>query len=72
MTLLCRVNLPWCQADIRLEAPPGTDKEGLLALLREQVGDAEVFVFFNGKMLLSGQTVPESGEVLILPVLSGG
>lgn len=72
MTLLCRVNLPWCQTDIDLEVPPGTDKEGLLALLREQVGDAEVFVFFNGKMLLSGQTVPESGEILILPVLSGG
>ncbi len=72
MTLLCRVNLPWRQTDIDLEVPPGTDKEGLLALLREQVGDAEVFVFFNGKMLLSGQTVPESGEILILPALSGG
>ncbi len=72
MTLLCRVNLPWCQTDICLEAPSGTDKEGLLALLREQVRGAEVFVFFNEKILLPGQTVPESGEVLILPVLSGG
>lgn len=72
MALLCRIRLPWCQAEPTLDVPPGTDREGLLALLHEQVRGAEVFVFANEKMLLSGQPAPESGEVLILPVLSGG
>lgn len=72
MALLCRISLPWCQAEVTLEVPPGMDREGLLALLYEQVHGAEVFVFLNERMLLSGQVVPESGEILILPVLSGG
>lgn len=72
MTLLCRISLPCYQAEVTLDVPPGTDRAGLLALLSEHIHGAEVFVFMNGRILLSGQVVLESGEALILPAISGG
>lgn len=72
MELLCCLSLPWCQSEMTLEVPPGTDREGLLALLHEQERGADIFVFADEKMLLFGQKVPESSKILLLPVLSGG
>lgn len=67
----CRLSLPWCETTLSLKVPPNTDREGLLALLQDQLLDAEVFVFVDNKILLPHQRVP-LGEIHILPVLSGG
>ena len=70
--LLCHIQLPWCQKERIVDLPLGTDRDGLLDILRAEVGEAEVFVFVDQRIALAGQALDGGKEAVILPVLSGG
>lgn len=70
--VLCRVRLPWWEADVSVQLPQGADVRDLRQALEPGLRGAEVFCFDGQKMLLEGKPIETDGEVLILPVLSGG
>ena len=70
--LHCRVRLPWWEEDVTVNLPQGADVRALRAALEPRLKGAEVFCFDGSKMLLEGKAIEQDGEVLILPVLSGG
>lgn len=70
--LLCHIRLPWCESDVELHLQQNACRETLLEALSAHMGETEVFVFANDKMVLPGQCLDLCTEVLILPLLSGG